>query len=496
MGLLDRFLPKTPARRPPAPGPRRPEESFVSQPAPAAAAPVRIPVPETTAPAPAPTPPSAPGPAIALAPIAGGVLARLKDAREALAVKDRAGAMAIYEEVLAVAGDRADILVSMSGDLGVNGLTREIIELIAPRYDAQRHGPAIGFNLLQAYLAVREPEAAQHVLDLLFALNRPELQERLLGFSNVVADMMLLEAEGMAAPAPPAGATPGGGTPDDDQPRRVDLVSISKPIWYYGLENTGGLLPPKEGKLRRVAFGQLAVLGVKDFGELMKRPEEELGRLSRGIPLWLAETLFFSANWMASAAVATLRRQHYGLFNVEWAPEHIRQLVESTDGGIDYVFTGALQQRHADYELVLRLWEVKKFRERKAFTVRWTPGTADRALAEFHAQWRAFMEFTAYPAGQGLAYSPPPNVRDYIEALGAGLTLFLVEKQVLPSAQAILPAELAGRLGAGAAQSEFASLLLLSLHARAQRLTLPGLAPLPVLAATPAVDQARQTWSL
>jgi len=424
------------------------------------------------------------------------VLARLKQAREALELKDLAGAMSIYEEVLAAAGDRADVLVTISGDLGVTGNTRQIINLVAPRYDAQRHGPATGVNLLQAYLAVRNPESAQHVLDLLFALNRPELKQRLLGFSNVIADMMLLDTEDTAVAAVPSNEASPANAPGNGQPRKIDIVSVSKPIWYYGLENVAGLLPPKEGKLRRIAFGQLAVLGVKDFAEVMKRPEDELGRLSRGVPLWLAEALFFSANYSASAAIATMSREHYGLFNGEWAPEQIRQLVESTEGGIDYVFTGALQQKNADYELVLRLWEVKKFRERKSFTVRWTPATANRVLAEFHAQLCTFMEFKPCPAGQGLGYSSPPMPRDYIEALGAGLTLFLVEKQVLPPAQAVVPPDLEARLGVVAAQSEVASLLALGLLARARRL---GLAELPLpsaLAGTPVVEQARQALSL
>ena len=62
-------------------------------------------------------------------------------------------------------------------------------------------------------------------------------------------------------------------------------------------------------------------------------------------------------------------------------------------------------------ELVLRLWEVKKFRERKAFTVRWAPATADQTLAQFGAQLRAFMEVTPHPAGQGLVYAPPAKLR-------------------------------------------------------------------------------------
>ena len=468
MGLFDRFLPPKATRPSPADAPPAPEAVA------SAAKPSPAPIPETEAATPTP------------APAGGAVLARLKEAREALERKDRATALAIYEEVIAAAGDRADILLTVSGDLGVTGHTREIIELIGPRYDAQRHGPAAGINLLQAYLAVRDPEAAQHVLDLLFALQRPELEERLLGFSNVISDMLLLGAEGAIAPTPPTDA------PEDDAGVKLELVSISKPIWFYGLEDLAGLLPPKEGKLRRVAFGQLALLGLKDINEIMKRPEDELGRLSRGIPLWLSEMLFFSSNYASVAAVPLRRREHYALLNAEWAPEHMRQLAETVGGGLDYVFTGALEQKHADYELVLRLWEVKKFRERKAFTSRWTPATADEALTQFQAQVSAFMEFKPYPAGQGLVYAPPTRPRDYAEALGAGLTLFLGEKQVLPPTQVALPADVAARLGAMAAQSEFASLLALGLRARARRLGLGETMPAPAVAATAVVVQAEK----
>ena len=417
---------------------------------------------------------------------AGGVMARLKKAREALELKDLAGAMAIYEEVLAAAGSRPDVLVTISGDLGVTGHPAEIIQLIAPHYDARRHGPATGVNLLQAYLALRDPESAQHVLDLLFALDRPELQQRLFGFSNAIGDLMLLHDEAM--PAVPGAA--------GDGPPKVDLVSISKPIWYYGLEEIPGLLPPKEGRLRRVAFGQLALPGRPDLAEAVKRPEDELGRLSRGLPLWFAETLFFSTNYLPVAAVGQMGREHYVNFGQEWAPEHIQQLVDSNEHGFEYVFTGTLRQTHADFELMLRLWEVKKFRERKTFTARWTPATADQELAQLHEQLRLFMEHTPYPAGQGLVYAPPVRLRDYSEALGSSLTLFLGEKQVLAPAQVAVPAEVFGRAGAAAAGSEFGSLLALSLRGRARRLGLPVPDGPLELADSPVVTQARATWGL
>src|SRR4051794_6090017 len=112
------------------------------------------------------SPPAAPSAATpetapAAAPAAAiSVKSRLAAAHEKIEAKDLPAAMAIYEEVLATAGDRADVLVAISGDLGSHGHVTEIVELIAPRYDADRHGPATGLNLLQAYLAVRNTDAA------------------------------------------------------------------------------------------------------------------------------------------------------------------------------------------------------------------------------------------------------------------------------------------------------------------------------------------------
>ena len=324
------------------------------------------------------------------------------------------------------------------------------------------------------------------MLDLLFALNRPELEQRLFGFSNVIGDMMLLDAQGAATPTAPAEDANATEAP------RIDLVSISKPMWYYGLEQLPGLLPPKESRLRRIAFAQLSLIGVKDVGAALQQPEDEMGRLSRGLPLWLAETLFFSTKYSAVATIATMRREQYGLFNAEWTPEHIRQIADSTEGGLDYAFTGALENKHGDYGLMLRVWEVKKFRERKTFTARWTPATADQALAQFHAQICAFMEFAPYPPGQGLRYVLPARLRDYIEALGAALTLFLGEKEVLPRPRMILPPEVMVGAGQAAANSELAALLALGLRARARRFGLEAVPPPPAYVDTPAVVQARQ----
>lgn len=360
---------------------------------------------------------------------AGGVTPRLAEAKAKLEARDVPAAVAIYQEVLVSAGARPDVLVAISGELGQRGNVRELIELVAPHYDAARHGPATGLNLLQAYLAIRNLDAAQHVLDILFSLNRPELEERLFGFSNAIGELMAghemaLPTEQQIAESAATGAAP--------EANKVSLASISKPIWFYGLEQSAPhLLGRKDGKLRRVAFAQCALPGLADAVERSGKVEDDTGRFCRGLPLWFAETFTAAAGYDPVAAVALSTRKHYFLFPVEWSADNIREVNESTQGGLDYVITFALRNKNDDFELVARIWEVKKFRELKQFSTRWTPASADTVLKQFHEQLRLYLEWSAQPEGNGLAYQAPVSPTAHIQALAATLSQFFGEKGVL-----------------------------------------------------------------
>ncbi|RFC47658.1 MAG: hypothetical protein DUW69_001384 [Verrucomicrobia bacterium] len=395
-----------------------------------------------------------------LSPGGSPVLPQLVEARQKLEAKDLPAALALYEEVLVLAGERADVLVTISADLGVNGYVKEIIELVAPRYDADRHGPATGLNVLQAYLALRNAEAAQHVLDILFALQRPELEERLHGFSNAIADFIQQDLPPLDGADGPAAVA---------EPAKVHLVSISKPIWFYSLEPLAAqILPSKAGKLRRVAFAQLSLPGVTDIAELTQKPEDDLGRLTRAIPLWLAETFYFSPHYLPCAAVGVFGQKHYALMAPEWTVENITQLVNTTEGGLDYVFTGALRQTGGEYELLLRVWEIKKMKERRLFTVRWNASTADAELTQLHEQVRMFMEWS--PEKTGITYAPNGRPSIWLNTLGASLSLFLAGKGLLPKEQLVLPDPIVDGAAEQAALGESASLAWLVLkHAGTQQ---------------------------
>ncbi|MDR0353842.1 MAG: hypothetical protein LBI02_11055 [Opitutaceae bacterium] len=412
---------------------------------------------------------------------------------EKLRTRDLPGALAIYETLLRDAGDRADVLVTLSADLGTHGYIEQIVELVAPRYDAERHGPATGINLLQAYLAARNTTAAQHLLDILFALDRPELEERLHGFSNALAELIEAEKSGALAP-PPSAARPDGAPAAAPAQKTIHLASISRPIWSYGLEAVPSALPPpKEGRLRRVAFCQLSQLGVTDPMERAAKPEDALARLTRGLPLWFAETFYFAPHYAPLAVVALLDNTSYAVFPIEWTTDNLRQLVSTSGDPIDYVFTGALRDIDDDCELTLRVWEVKKFRERKQFTARWTPATIDTALADLHATVCRFMEWKPCPGGP--AYARPSAPAAWCDTLGASLSWFLADKQALPAGWLAEPAATAAALAARAASGERESLAWLTFRDRAARIGLSDTLPpaAPALAATPLVEAAKQS---
>jgi hypothetical protein len=328
------------------------------------------------------------------------------------------------------------------------------------------------------------------VLDILFALQRPELEQRLYGFSNAIAEMI---ATPHAAPPPGVVGGPAAGA---DAPK-VALVSISKPIWFYGLEPLAAqLLPPKEGRLRRIAFAQLALPGYPDAAAAMKKPEDELGRLSRAIPLWFAEAFYFSAAYAPIAAVGVLNPPDGApaqpmLFAAEWTTDNLRQLVDTAGEGVDFIVTGALRVTAGDYELLLRIWEVKAFRERKTFTARWTPATADDALAKLSADLRAYMEWS--PASAAFAFSPTTKPRAWLDTLGASLGLFLVEKNILPPTALAAPALAVAHAAQHAAAGEAASFAYLTTRARSAKLYPAALVAGEVaLARSPLVNEAKK----
>ena len=165
--------------------------------------------------------------------------------------------------------------------------------------------------------------------------------------------------------------------------------------------------------------------------------------------------------------------------------------IQTLSDGLDYIFTGSLKREGPDFVLIMRVWEVKKMRERKQFTVRWNSANADAELTKLHEYIRAFMEWTPYPEGSGIPYSAPQHPTIWLDALGALLGLFLVEKG-LQTKELLAPlSPVFDSLAQHAFSPPASSLAWVSLRMRAYALGIaPNLSEV-LLSRHPTVAQAR-----
>lgn len=204
--------------------------------------------------------------------------AQLWLARNALASGDREQALALYDESLSRAGDNvpALLLEQMSGDLGGAGLLNELVQRTGPRFDPARHGVMVGNNLMRAFLDLGHPEAARAVLEQLHAARRPDWAPALSFWEQEIAKAGLQPVQ-----PPPNGQIP------------LAMLRVEGPVWMTDAE-LPGLFPAGEG----ATGSTVCFLGsTAEQADASTQPEHQLtdaaGRMSRALPLFLAEQAFF-----------------------------------------------------------------------------------------------------------------------------------------------------------------------------------------------------------
>src|SRR5688572_19507880 len=208
----------------------------------------------------------------------GSWRAQLYLARYGLERGDLAGAQAFYEEALGRANPMPpDLLMQMSGDLGNRGHTQLLVQLTQPRFDAVAHGLQVGNNLLRAYIELGMLPEARKLLEQLYAQQRPDWREHLMHWEQKLDEALKRYGEVTA-------------------PLEVVVMKLDQPIWTRGVLGFDAVLPAKTAASPRVHFvcgsGEAADSG----GKVVSQPTNELGRLSRALPMFLAEEIHLRSN--------------------------------------------------------------------------------------------------------------------------------------------------------------------------------------------------------
>lgn len=213
-----------------------------------------------------------------VAALPGSWRARLWMAKVALENKNLPRALELYREGLSSFDGivPADFLYPMSGDLGMAGHLRELIDTTAPLYLPEAHGLMVGNNLVKAYVDLGELDPAAAIVSRLFGLGRPDWRDTLGFWDNTIARLRVASR------------------PQSQQgPLEIGMLEMIGPVW----KRAGGPLEAVFGAKSADAPVVTILGGTADFtppeGPEAMQLADALGRLSRALPLFLAEQLEF-----------------------------------------------------------------------------------------------------------------------------------------------------------------------------------------------------------
>lgn len=277
-----------------------------------------------------------------IAALPGAWRARLWLARNALSRRQLEEALSFYSEALAMAPRPVppDLLQQLSGDLGNHGHLPEILRLVTPLFDVTQHGLAVGNNLIKANLDLGRLDAARVLIDQHYAQKRPDWKDTLSFW-----DTELAKSHVASTPA------------SSDEKMTTTLLAINGPVWLPDQSPIGELFPVPTGELVHVAFlgstAETSTSGDKPIHQMSDTP----GRVSRAVPLFLAEQVRFGGDaqvrtivpWLLGSAPAFI------LSGVPWPDDDAAQHGRTGTPACDYVVVTHLKAVGALWQIELRL---------------------------------------------------------------------------------------------------------------------------------------------
>jgi tetratricopeptide (TPR) repeat protein len=269
--------------------------------------------------------------------------AQLWLARHALKKRDLDHALVYYRESLSRTEKSIppDLLMQISGDLGNQGHLPELLQLVEPHFVPEKHGLQVGNNLVKAHLDLGQIDAARRILDELFALKRPDWNPTLSYWDTEIAKARLQNEQ------------------DDGQVKQIKstLLTIEGPVWLKPSSPAAELFPAKRNDGLTVSF----LGGTAEIATNSKRIQHQLsdtvGRMSRALPLFLAEQVEFNTNANAQTLIPWIAGESGGfiLAGAPWGDQDAANYAREQERKSDYVGIVHLKTQVEPWCVELRL---------------------------------------------------------------------------------------------------------------------------------------------
>jgi tetratricopeptide (TPR) repeat protein len=266
--------------------------------------------------------------------------AQLWLARDALQRKDFTNAVTLYSEALGRVETPApaDMLMQMSGDLGNNGCLKEIVRLVEPRFDPAVHGLQVGNNLIKANHELGQIDSARHILSQLFAQKRPDWQETLRYWDTELAKTEIAER-----------------SKKNQGPLSVALMTVEGPLWSRDGSPFAALLPSRADNARSIAILGSTALLADPPKEPTAQMTDSSGRISRAIPLLLAERIHLHTDATGIALIPWVQNQGFAVFGRPYDDKGMCGLAAKGNKPPDFLVGLTVDATQPNWNLLIRL---------------------------------------------------------------------------------------------------------------------------------------------
>lgn len=329
--------------------------------------------------------------------------------RYALENREITQAKEFYKNILLRSDFSTDAMMMISGDLGRNGYLDEIVELIAPHYVPSKYGPLCGLNLLETYLQKKDWESGLKLIHQIRLENWVPFNERFKQYSNAFENIKKDQKPSEKISTPE---------------QQITTISLDRPIWLYGLDDPEWLYTKKTNDALRIVFLPLSKISDIEENNAYLQYEDTIGRISRGLPLFLSEQLYFDFDCKPITYIFALPEKGAVLFGKELGWDFL-----STIQNADIFITGEIFV--IENEIRLHIWSAQNKEIIASMSEKVTNENLTDALylinSSFQSEVRKLcnlkkdnsQEYYNVPTGE-LVYK-------YVDGLAQSLTLTLVE---------------------------------------------------------------------
>lgn len=262
-------------------------------------------------------------------------------ARAQLAAGAVEEAVALYRNVLGTEGYESSALMGISGDLGRHGQSALIPELVGGAYRPDEHDPKAGLNLLQAYLELNQWAEGEALLQALYQLDISPIKPQLDRFSDAFARM---KAQ--------ADIQDGAPRPLDLAAVQIETVTLTQPVWTYGLEDADWLFASKDAQAPVVAFLAWSNTGAGPSAPEEQR-EDDVGRLTRAVALYLAESAHYWTGYAGHTWVSVIKGGGPVVFGAEPDGAEVAAVMPEA---VKFFVTGAIDAGVQEVTLRMQLY--------------------------------------------------------------------------------------------------------------------------------------------